>query len=315
MFVRGMISRPIYEVTCLKLWHDMARRLTQDIPVWQVVFMAFLGFDIAITSIAPASVEANDISAGALLVVVFIASIFLLTRTFMTRIASGHQQLKPVSANPAPVSPGLLKMYRIALPVMRYGVFVIIWLALTGGFSSLVDYLLPSFSSDQDIGIPSQDLNVWAAAGIAFLGCLEEYWRWSMIVVLLMGVKWAAAAKWATSARFRTLSLVGAVAASSLVFGLAHYQEFSSYKAWSFIVLGIMGALLALAAILTRRFLVAVLIHYTYDFLAISNLYSVVGPYLVITALVLLAVAVPGFLVLLAKVRPALPSAQVEPTE
>jgi membrane protease YdiL (CAAX protease family) len=288
----------------MKLWRDMPQRLVEHLPIWKIVFIVFLAFDVALSSILPDSVQSSNPAPAFMMFVVFVASLFLLTRDFMRRISSGHNQLHPVSPLPSSVAKWKFAMYRVCLPFTRYIAFFVIWLALFVGFSTLIDHLLPSFSSDQNIGF--SDVNIWGAAGIAFLGCLEEYWRWSMIITVLLLVKWIFRRQWKHSRRFRNAAFVLAILISSLVFGLAHYQEFSHYKSLSYIVLGTMGLLLALAAIITRRFLVAVALHYVYDLLAISNGFDFGQIYLLIVGAILAILVFPTFGLLLWSVRPAL---------
>ncbi|CAM3690255.1 CPBP family intramembrane glutamic endopeptidase [Alicyclobacillus pomorum] len=288
----------------MKLWRDMPQRLVENLPIWRIVFIVFLAFDIAISSILPDSVQSSNPAPAVMLFAVFVASLFLLTCDFMRRISSGHNQLQPVSPLPSSVARWKVALYRVCLPFTRYIAFFIVWLALSGGFSALIDQLLPSFSSDQNIGF--SDVNIWGAAGIAFLGCLEEYWRWSMIITVLLLVKWIFRRQWERSRKLRNAGFVLAILISSLVFGMAHYQEFSHYKSLSYIVLGTMGLLLALAAIITRRFLVAVALHYVYDLLAISNGFDFLQIYLLVIAAILAIVVFPTFGLLLRSVRPAL---------
>lgn len=286
----------------MKLWQDLPNRLVQGLPIWRIFFIVFFAFDMAIGNMVTTSTLANNFGQSMMFLIIFIASVFLLGPDFTRRLASGKHQLR--------VRPDVLKephsllitAYRGIAPFTRYVALFIIFLALAGGFSELVENLLPSFSSDQDIGIPSG--NVWIALGAALLGCLEEFWRWSMIVAGLLLAKVLSKRRFANSSLYRNISFWCAIFGSSLMFGLAHYQEFTVYKSWSYIILGSMGLVLALAAIVTRRFLLAVMVHYVYDFLAISELFSDVHIILYLVAILLFVVVLPIFAWLFIKTRP-----------
>jgi membrane protease YdiL (CAAX protease family) len=278
----------------VRLWHNLPNRLVEDLPTWKLVFIVFFAFDMALGNLVPESTYFKNPLLSFLLLAIMIGSVLLLSRDFSRRIASGEKQLK-VGVQPAEAGDRwILTAFRWLAPFTRYVVMFLIFLAVVGAYAQLVDVLLPSFSADQDIGIQSD--NVWTNAGMAFLGCTEEYWRWAMIITVLVVVKTLARKHWETNGRLRSCAFFLAILVSSLLFGLGHYQEFTEYKSWSFIVLGIMGIWLALAAIVTRRFVVAVILHFVYDFLALTGLYDRAYTYIYAAAAVLAVVVLPLFL-------------------
>lgn len=284
----------------MNLWSNLPERLVDGFPLWKAIYVFFFAVDMALANVLP---TANTTQLAVQLTLLFFASVFILSSEFVRRIASGQKQLQLL---PEYRQSGewRFRLYRLYSPLTRYVLAMVVFLAAAALFGQLVDTLLPSFSADQNLGIQSGSIGVGLV--VALLGCLEEYWRWAMIVAVLLMMRRISARNWQAKRGYRRLAMAVALVVSSLLFGLGHVEEFTRYRGWSLVVLGGMGLLLALAAIVTRRFLVAVAFHYIYDFLAISNLFDQVVLLLYALAILSLVILIPLFWYSVRRLRPYL---------
>ncbi|QQE79959.1 CPBP family intramembrane glutamic endopeptidase [Alicyclobacillus sp. SO9] len=303
----------------LHYWDGLSYRFLNGIGNWKIWYGIVFSVVGIVANIAPVFDGAlNNPSASIVqmltpagLVFVFssllyilmsLASIPILGWTYYRALRTGMKRLTPSPAAKSQVSASTLLVYRFAVVLFLY---VLLPLAALSLFVLLgfISYLFsPHFASDQHV--PSAVHHILRGVGLSLLASLEEIWRWAMIASALYLGKALFRRRWLRSSRYRFWLFAAAVAVSSFFFGMAHVAEFNlNYRMMALIVLGASGALLAGVAIVTRRLWLAMLVHAIYDFLAMTNLFGVVAPYLLIAAIAGSITVFPLFYILYGRVQ------------
>jgi hypothetical protein len=238
------------------------------VPRFQVVFMAvFVGFDVIANAAAPGASEPDNVSLQDLKMYLLyiglsLASCFILVPGFQERLRSGHRFLG--ISRKYPYRTFVHTLYSLIYPLAIYLFIPAILMLFTMMASSLMLSTDPSFA--KSVSDHSLRVNGFEALLTALLACTEEVWRWAMITIVLLLMKNVFQRRW-QSAKFRWIAMGLSTVISSLLFGFGHVGEYPGYGWQTLWTLSVSGFLLMLCALLTRRFMVAMLIHFAYDFI------------------------------------------------
>jgi hypothetical protein len=256
----------------MRLWRNIPERLVQHVPRFQIVFMAvFVAFDVIANAAAPrasdtADVTLQDLKMYALYIGLSLASCFILVPGLQQRLRSGHRFLG--ISRKYPYRTFMHTLYSFIYPLAIYLFIPAMLMLCTMMASSLMLSTDPSFA--KSVSDHSLNLNVFEALLTALLASTEEVWRWAMITIVLLLMKNVFQRRW-QSAKFRWIALGLSTVISSLLFGFGHVGEYPGYGWQTLWTLSATGFLLMLCALLTRRFMVAMLIHFSYDFIVMLD--------------------------------------------
>lgn len=188
---------------------------------------------------------------AAIYLVMSVGSLFVLLPAFRRALFHVNDPLREHRLAGKPLSLFGTRVY-------TYIVLPIFLVALLQVFSAISGALLQFHQSNVQPSPHPQDFIVPVFAG------MEEVWRWSMIVTVLVCGRFLFRSRW-KNRYIRLVWLLFAIVASSVGFGSGHIMEFHSDRLGALALFSVLGILLAFYALLTGRILLVMCVHVLYD--------------------------------------------------
>lgn len=182
----------------------------------------------------------------------------------------------------------------VALAMVRFAAPYLFFLALSFACMEAVQLLVPAIGADQSVNLPES--NIWSALIVSALGGMEEYWRFTLIILILFVWKHSFRKSWQARPEWRAAGMGAALLLSSLIFGVAHGDEFTAHKITAILLLSASGLILALSTVLTRNFFVGVAVHCSYNFVVSMRWFDAVRIPLYVLAIVFIIYGVVVFI-------------------
>jgi len=282
----------------MRAWHRLAFNLVNDFPSkrkWYAILFAVVVTAANIESIYSRDALGLHTHPHGLLSVIYsistllyavlsVVAVFVLSGVFTRRLGSGQAKLRALAAAKSGHSAVRRRLYTVAFTVIIC--LFALALGLVGAWITnvLLSLLTPVLThTHQNIGL--QRGNIAQALMLALLACTEEYWRWSIILTVLLICKRLNQAAWTSHRRFRQVSFTIALIVSSLIFGIGHVAEFNHAKGEALFFLSVLGFGFACFAIVTQRFWLAVILHFVYDVMSMIPSLIALAPTIALIAL------------------------------
>jgi membrane protease YdiL (CAAX protease family) len=265
-------------------WTDLPERLTANwsrgktVYLW--IYVVYTTFAILVSVWTPYGDEDRPwIGIVSLLYLVFnVVSVFILGPGLFRRIR------QPARLPGFPAHGGFsarltYRVWRMLMFLLRNVGSIFLLLVAAIAINALATLLFPHLGDLVNSEQPTY--RPFISALLALLASCEEVWRVSLLVASLLLLRRLMGQRWQSESTRRTAFGL-ALAASSLIFGAGHINNFSGMQTVVWMTMSLIGCLLTLFIFTTRNLFLGMFTHGLYDFLSMTGwIEEAVAPILV----------------------------------